>query len=410
MYGNQAGKAGLALLCGLLIILVSGCSAGHNTFGQGPLPTPTPATARLLVSDNTSSTVIVVDAITDLITKTISTPTPGKMVSAGGTTLIQSTQSGSVALFDNATETIRFNVILVAQPVDIALTPDGQTAWVAENNGTVQSINTATSAITSTTAVTGVQRLVMGPQGTTVLAFSNTNATNNTAANSFVVILPSPLTPVTIANSGLDHPANGIFAVDDEHFLVLNCGVECGGINAGIVGVVLTNTGTSTQSSPLVLSGATVGLLNGTTAFVAGSPTTGLNTGTLQVVNSSALTASAPIHIADGQHSLMSLTSNGRLYIGSTSCTLGVANAQNLRQGCLSIFDTAAQTVTPVLLLATRPNGDVTGLAPVAGRNVIYVVQGGVVDIFDITTNAVSTVAIAPTVPGTAFDVVQLQP
>jgi hypothetical protein len=153
-----------------------------------------------------------------------------------------------------------------------------------------------------------------------------------------------------------------------------------------------------------------VGLLSGITAFIAGSPATGLNAGTLQVVNSSALTAGASIHIADGRHSLMALTSNGRLYIGSTGCTLGAVNAQNLRQGCLTIFDTATQAVTPVLLPASRPNGDVTSLAPVAGRNVIYVVQGGKVDIFDITTNAVSTTATAPNPPGAVFGVVQLSP
>ena len=106
----------------------------------------------------------------------------------------------------------------------------------------------------------------------------------------------------------------------------------------------------------------------------------------------------------------MALTSNGRLYIGATGCTLGAVNVQNLRQGCLTIFDTATQSVSPILLLATRPNGDVTGLAPVAGRNVIYVVQGGTVDIFDITTNAVSTTAKPPTPPGTVFGVVQLNP
>ena len=106
----------------------------------------------------------------------------------------------------------------------------------------------------------------------------------------------------------------------------------------------------------------------------------------------------------------MTLTSNGRLYIGATGCTLGAANAQNFRQGCLTIFDTVAQTVTPVLLPASRLNGDVTAMAPVAGRNVIYVVHGGVIDIFDITTNAVSTTAVPPTPPGTVFGVVQLSP
>ena len=357
----------------------------------------------MLISDNTSGAVNVVDATTDVITKTVATPSPGKMISAAGTTLIQSTLSSSVTIFDNATETVRFTVALPAQPVDIALTPDGKTAWVAESDGNVQSINTATSAFTGTTTVAGVQRLVLGPQGTTVLAF------NNSLASSFAVILPAGST--VIGNpAGIDHPTNGFFSGDDNHFVVLNCGIECGGTHAGIVDVSLNNIGGPFVSSPLALSGATVGLLSGATAFVAGSPTSGLNAGTFQVANISALTAGSPINIADGQHSIMSLTSNGRLYIGATSCTLGTVNVQNLRQGCLTIFDTVTQSVSPILLLATRPNGDVTGLAPIAGRNVIYVVQGGTVDIFDITTNAVSTTAKPPTPPGTVFGVVQMNP
>jgi hypothetical protein len=402
---SRAIKAGLGVLCGVFVVLASGCTPGHNTVGNaGGTPTPTPAASRMLVSDNTTGAVDVVDATTNLVTKTITMSSPGKMVSAAGTTVIQSTLSGTVFIFDNATETIRFTVVLPALPVDVALTPDGKTAWVAETDGSVQSINTATSAITGTTNVAGVQRIVLGPQGTIVLAF------NDTTTNNFVAILPSPTPAATITNAGLDHPANGIFAVDDNHFLVLNCGVECGGLHAGVVGATLTSTGVSTLSTPLTLSGATVGLLNSTTAFIAGSPTTGLNAGKLQVINSSTLTAGTPFNVADGRHNLMSLTSNGRLYVGSTGCTLGTVNLQNQRQGCLAIFDTVAQTATPILLPATRPDGDVTGLAPVAGRNVIYVVQGGAVDIFDITTNAVSTTATPPNIPGTVLGVVQLNP
>lgn len=403
--GNKALKAGLAALCAWLVILGSGCSTGSGASrSEGGAPTPTPAAPRMLVSDNTTGAVDVVNATTDVVTNTIAVPSAGKMISAAGTTLIQSTLSNLVTIFDNATETIRFSVTLPALPVDIALTPDGKTAWVAENNGTVQSINTATAVFTGTVTVAGVQRLVLGPAGTTVLAF------NDTLTNNFVAILPSPTAPVTITNAGIDHPASGVFAIDDNHFLLLNCGVECGGTQAGVIGTILTNAGASTLSTPLALSGATVGLLNGTTAFIAGSPATGLNTGTLQVVNAVGLSAGTPIHIADGRHSLMSLTSNSKLYIGSTGCTLGAVNGQNQRQGCLTIFDTTTLAVSPILLLATRPTGDVTGLAPVAGRNVIYVVQGGAVDIFDITTNAISTTATPPNIPGTVFGVVQLNP
>jgi hypothetical protein len=389
----------------VLTFLIVGCSSGHNTFSANPSPTPTPlANARMMVSDNQTGAVVVVNAQTDAITHTLPVLSPGKLVSAGGTTVIQSTLASSLAIFDNATETIRFTVPLPALAVDIALTPDGSTAWVAENNGTVQSVNTATGLITATDSVPGVQRLVMGPQGTSILAFNDTLAIN------FTVIRPPNTIPLVLGNAGLDHPANGVFFADDNHFNVFDCGRECAGTKAGVASVALNTPGGPFISAPLAVSGATVGLLSGTTIFVAGSPATGLNAGTLQVVNNSTNTAGTPTSVADGRHNLMALTSNGRLYIGSQSCTLGVTNAQNLREGCLDIFDTTTLTVTPVLLPAFRINGDVTGLAPVAGRNVIYVVQGGQLDIFDTTTNAVSTSIKALNIVGIASGVVQLSP
>lgn len=386
-------------------MMTVGCSTGHNSISSNPSPTPTPsANPRMMVSDNQTGALIVVNAQTDVITHTLAVLSPGKMVSAGGTTVIQSTLASSLAVFDNATETIRFTVPLPALAVDIALTPDGTAAWVAENNGTVQSINTATGLITATDSVPGVQRLVMGPQGTSILAFNDTLAIN------FTVLRPPSTIPLVLGNTGLDHPANGVFSADDNNFHVFNCGRECGGTQASDVGVALNTPGGPFISPPLALSGATVGLLSGATILVAGSPSTGLNAGTLQVINTSTNTASAPVNIADGRHNLMVLTSNGRLYVGSQGCTLGATNAQNLRQGCLDIFDTATLAVTPILLPALRTNGDVTGLAPVAGRNVIYVVQGGQIDIFDTTTNAVSTSITPLNIAGTVSGVVQLRP
>lgn len=393
---SVAIKASVATLCAVLALIISGCSVspGKNNFGGGTQPTPTPLPSRMMVSDNTSGNVLVLNAATDAIITTVNVPSPGKLVSAAGTTIIQSTLSNSITIFDDATDTIRSTVTLPALPVDIAITPDGKTAWVAENNGNVQSINTATGAFTDTVIVAGVQRIAIGPLGTTVLAF------NDTVTTGYVAILPLPTQPVVITDPGMDHPTNAIFA-DDNHFLQLNCGPECGGTQASVIGTTLTNTGASTLSTPLNLSGATVALFNGTTAFVAGSPTTGLNTGTLQVVNAVGLSAGTPINISDGRHNVMALTSNGKLYIGATGCTLGALNGQNQRQGCLTIFDTTTLAVSKILVDATRPNGDVTALASVPGRSVIYVAHGGVLDIFDITTGAISTTATRPTIPGT---------
>src|SRR4029077_8863912 len=198
------------------------------------------------------------------------------------------------AIFDNASETTRFTVTLPALPLDVAITPNGATGWVAEGNGTVQSINTTNGTITGTFTVAGVQRLVVGPQGLNVLAFNDTLAIN------FTVITPTG--SFQIGNAGLDHPANGFFVVDDNHFVVMNCGKECGGTQASVARVALNVPGGPAVSPPLSLSGATVGLLNGAAEFVAGPPATGLNAGTLQVVNNSTLTAGPAINIADGRH------------------------------------------------------------------------------------------------------------
>jgi hypothetical protein len=406
---NCKGARSSLLLSIFLIVLVlfaGGCSKGNNTFGGGGgTPTPTPV-ARMLVSDNTSGTINVVNASTDAITHTLNVLSPGKMVSAGGTTLVQSTLNASVTIFDNASETIRFTVPLSGLPVDVAITSDGKTGWVAVNDGTVQSINTTTGAVSGTFAVAGVQRIVMGPQGNTILAFNDTLAIN------FDVITPTAAFagPTPLGNAALDHPTNGFFGTDDNNFFVLDCGLECGGTQAGRNSVTLGVPGGPAISNTLALSGATVGLLSGSSSFVAGSPAAGLNAGTVQIINNSTLAVTAPVNIADGRHNLMALASNGRLYIGSTGCTLGPVNAQNLRQGCLSIFDTGSLAVTPVLISASRANGDVTAIAPVPGRNVMYVVQGGKVDIFDITTNAVSTTATPPNPPGAVLGAVQLSP
>src|SRR5256885_16861876 len=104
---NWIVRLSLSILCCMAAMLATGCTTGHNIVGGGT-PTPTPSAPRMLVSDNSSGTVNVVNATTDVITKTVAVLSPGKMVSAGGTTLVQSTLASSLSIFDNATETIRF--------------------------------------------------------------------------------------------------------------------------------------------------------------------------------------------------------------------------------------------------------------------------------------------------------------
>ena len=175
-----------------------------------------------------------------------------------------------------------------------------------------------------------------------------------------------------------------VFTDDDSTAYVLNCGPECGGSNAGMT---VLHMNTNTTGARVGLSGATIGLLFGGNLYVAGS---GNGVGTLQAVNTASLVASPPVNISNGYHNRMELGSNNKLFVGAHGCS---------SRGCLTIFDIGAATA-----VVDTPSGDVTGIAPIAGRNVVYVVEGGELRIFDTTTNATSTTHFIDIV-GQAVDV-----
>jgi len=131
--------------------------------------------------------------------------------------------------------------------------------------------------------------------------------------------------------------------------------------------------------------------------------------GALTTVNTGNLTAGTPVPITDGMHQKMALT-NSRLYIGAGSCTVDPGSAANTVRGCLTIFNTATQTTKFPQQLSFRQDFDVTGLQPISNRSVIYVVQGGELDIFDTTTDAIATGITQLDVIGKAIDVVQIDP
>lgn len=409
----------------LAIALLVGCggSSASSSSPTSPAPTPapspvpTPLPAIALVSDNQSGTLLIVDTQKDTIVGTVNTSSPAKMVSAGGVTVIQNNTAPSMALFNNASRTITATVTLGAIPVDVAISPDGKTAWAAESNGTIEKVDTATAAVVKTVTAAGVQRLVMSTQGTWLLGFVD-NANALIAHGFYLISTDSPVTiGVASAPTFLDETFNAGFSDDTDAYL-LSCGAECGGTSAGVSGFVLLPplSGGPYISPPIPVAGATVGVENAWILYVAGTPPSApgaptLNAGTLQVVNQRAQTAGPAFSIADGRHLDMALSGNGKLFIGSRGCTSGPVTAQNRVQGCLTIFDTVTLTITPVLVPASRAsNLDITSLLPIPGRNVMYVCQGGVLDIYDSTTNAVSTLISPISVPGKAFGLVLLKP
>ena len=83
----------------------------------------------------------------------------------------------------------------------------------------------------------------------------------------------------------------------------------------------------------------------------------------------------AQIPITDGDHEKMAFANN-RVYVGALGCTVEPGTAANTVRGCLSIFNTSSSAAVFPTESSFRQDFDVTGLQPISGRNIIYVVQG----------------------------------
>jgi hypothetical protein len=264
------------------------------------------------------------------------------------------------------------------------------TAPVTSGNptpGAIAVMNLTSIALTATIPVPAARYVVQSHNGNRLLAFGEGSNAVTVIAPSSIGTADDPRTPVCC----FDHPAWAIFSSDDSKAYILDCGAECGGTTAGISLLDLTTNPVSvTATLPLAGAGATIGLLNGSTLYVAGTPpgvacpsgTAATTCGTLDIVDldSMTVTSTVPIPITDGYHHRMEISNNGQLFIGATTCS-NINNAGEVR-GCLSIFNTSnSQVVIP------PDNGDVTGIQPITNRNVVYLCEGGYFRIYNTTTD-----------------------
>jgi hypothetical protein len=438
----QSKKYVSGVLTGIIAILLAGCgsSSSSTTTGTGSTGPLTGIKKRVLVSNVTPAggDVMIVDAQKNIFAvKTIAATQPSKMVTAKGQTVILNSGTPQVTVFANSTEVVTGSVTMQGQPFDVAISPDGSTGYAAiKNVGVVEVVNTTGATLGATMTVPSVARLVEGTNGHKMLAFAdNPQGLASPNTNAFFVIDTGTNTVAAVTMPAGSQPFTAVFdptdATDTTAF-ILNCGAECGGTAAA--SVVKVNFGGSTPTFTAVtgpanaftasaIAGATVGTLSGSKLFVAGTlpnppggacPSNLPNCGTVQVIDTGTLTAGAPIPITDGVHLVMAITSNNRLYVGAAGCTVGPVSAQNTLRGCLSIFDTGSgsSSTNPAVPSESslRQNFDVTGLQPISGENTIYVVQGGQLDIFDITTGLPSTSITQLDVVGKALDALQIDP
>src|SRR5579864_3537037 len=255
-----------------LALAIAGC--GSSTSSNAPKPTG--LKKRVLLSNTTVGTVIVVDAQKDVLsTKVLGVSSPTKLLTAGGTTIAMDNSSSLITVIDNPTEAVTFPSPIGDQPFDIAISPDGKNAWAAMRNfGFVQSVDTTTGIARPVIRIGNARRLVMSPNGTKLLVFPDPQAEVATNTHTFFVVDTATSAVQTITDPvHLDEPFTAVFGTSETQAFILNCGAECGGTTASVVSVDFS-TATPAFGTVVPVCGATSGLLNGSNLFVAGTPPT----------------------------------------------------------------------------------------------------------------------------------------
>lgn len=401
----------------VLTFAVAGCGGSSSSSST---TTTTGLKKRVLLSNALSpagpGTVVIMDAAKDqLSTGLISAPGATKMVTAGGFTAVIDSTVNEYSVIDNTKEQGIQAPQTTDRVTDIAT--DGKFAYAAVRNTGVVDIVKISDGTFSFVNVPSPARIVLSPNGTKLLVFPD-DPQSLPDPNSFFVIDTTSKAVTTIGSveaascsSGagfqcLDQPFSAVFNNSETQAFILNCGGECGGTTASVVKVDFSGA-TPGFSTPGHVSAATVGVMSGSNLFVAGTPP-GSPTGTLQTINTGSLAVSAPISITNGLHQKMQMASNNRLYIGATTCTPSNDAATGQIKGCLTIFNTSSSTVIVPEVSSFRTSFSVTGIQPISNRNVVYVVEGGELDIYDTTTDKLTANQID--IQGQAVDVVQIDP
>ena len=239
-----------------------------------------------------------------------------------------------------------------------------------------------------------------------------------------------------------DRPTAAYFSLDGNTAYVLNCGPECGGATASVsflqTGPLYVNNIPTTPVPPTtpvvsnvpVPGGATVGLSDGTTFYIAGQQKMpdGLWSGQLTTINlanavtNPSIAVTGQYSISDGNHSKLLFADDNTLWIGSQFCATGERAKLNENYNCLTRFDRGSHAVaivpdvtpggkTTVPYPNTNQNlyyyGDLTGLCWVQGFHKVYTAYGGQVHAFN-TADGSEINNQFITVQGTALDVAYL--
>lgn len=402
-------KVGLAVVV-LILVSVSFIACGYSSsYVHKP---PSGLTMRVLAAQGvtsgfTSGGLVFINGTNDTLARVAEISagaSPNLMVLSPTRNLLAAfdASSNTVVAVSTTTEASIGRVQLPGSTSSMAVPTSSPVAYVAVPTatvngfsflGAVEVLNLASGSITTTIGVTNAQTVISDSTGAQFLVFSNDS-------NSVTVLTPGNAVPpadtscftnppnaVCAIVPGFDRPVYGIISGSTAY--ILNCGPQCGGTQAS---VMVFDLGSLTITSTIPVDAATVAVLKGSTLYVAGtSPTknacTGQTTaastcGRLDIVDLGSMKVTGSAVITDGYHDRIDLSANGKLFIGSRTCT-NVGNVNNPSgevRGCLSIYNTAGGSV-----VIPPDNGDVHGLQGFTERNVEYVAEGGYLRVYDTT-------------------------
>jgi hypothetical protein len=392
------------------LLLIAACGGGNSTTA------PSGVKHRAFISNQYSGNLQIVDTQNDTtaetaettnsagqivpgqpVTITVSTSVTYQVISPDRTTtLVYDPAAFTWYIITNSSEAIAGSLPLVGASSMALFSPDSSTAYTPVPSamvagappGMVQVWTISNATNTTNYTVAAARYAAISPNGQYLLVFSD-----NSDAITVIDTTQSTVTYVSIP--GFARPVNAFFMSDSNTTYVLSCGPECGSSSPAAVSQLTIPSQTITATVPV--GGASVGLLNGTTLYVAGSPVPPGTTSTYDAVDLTTMTrlTATSVPIGDGFHTTMALAQNNKLYIGASSCS-------NTVTGCLSVVNVSNNTADAPL----PPRGAITSLLAVPDRSVVYAIEGGYVRIYDTTTDQLGPTQL--TFTGALYGIVQV--
>ena len=328
------------------------------------------------------ASILIVDAAQDQLTaSSIALPIGNPTITQLGpnNTTVVLTSGVGISVIDNTKEKVAAGISLVSPTTGAGLgdsssmveASDGNTLYTAHRSlGMVAVVDVTGKTVNTTIAVPSVRRLALSPDNLKLLAFSDD-------VDSFSLIDTSAKTATILCGAtapcaGLSRPTYAAFSSDSKTAYVIGCGAECGGTTASLAVFDMTQT-PPVQGKTISLGNAADMVLSysGKLYITGSDPNQG---GQLKTVDPAAMaiTSSQPVSIGNGFHTMMTVASNNKLFIGAQTCSTG----------CLSMVDLSANTS-----VAGASRQAVTGIAPIPGRSVVYVSEDGALHIYDTTTS-----------------------